>query len=97
MLKRPSAFVPMAMSVIALALVLRYVIASFANYGTVVREPDEGLTAHLWQLLMAGQMPVLLFFAIRWLPCAPRQALFVLGLQTAAISAAIAPVYLFRL
>ena len=30
--------------------------------------PDEGTIAHLWQLLMAGQLPVLAFFAIKWLP-----------------------------
>ena len=33
--------------------------------GGLVREPDEGSIAHLWQLLMAGQLPILAYFAIK--------------------------------
>jgi hypothetical protein len=62
-LRQPSAFIPVAMSVLALAIVLIHI----ALYGPA-READEGATAHLWQLLMVGQIPILLFFAIRWLP-----------------------------
>jgi hypothetical protein len=46
---------------------------------------------------MAGQLPVLVFFAIKWFPRAPRQTLPVLALQTTAILAALAPVYLLHL
>ncbi len=92
MVKRPSAFLPMAMSLTALAIVL----GSVAMYGAV-REPDEGSPAHLWQLLMAGQMPVLAFFAIKWLPRAPRQTLCVLALQAGAALAAMAPVFFLHL
>jgi hypothetical protein len=59
----------------------------------IVRDPDEGTAAHIWQLRMAGQMPVLLFFAVKWLPRAPRQTLFVLGLQVLAVLQAMEPVY----
>lgn len=59
-IKRPSAFLPVAMSLTALALVLGYL----ARYG-VVRETDEGSIAHLWQILMAGQIPIVAFFAIK--------------------------------
>jgi hypothetical protein len=45
---------------------------------------------------MATQMPVLFFFAIKWLPKARRQALRVLALQVAAIVAAAAPVVLLK-
>ena len=86
-IKHPSAFIPLAMSLTALAMVLGYV----ALYG-VVRETDEGTVAHLWQLLMAGQMPVVAFFAIKWLPRAPRPTLYVLGLQAGAVLASMAPV-----
>jgi hypothetical protein len=92
MIKRPSAFLPVAMSLTALTLVLGHV----AMFGAV-READEGTTAHLWQLLMAGQMPVLAFFAIKWLPRAPRQTLYVLALQAGAVLASIAPVLYFNL
>lgn len=92
MLKHPSAFLPMAMSLAGLTLVLGHV----AIYG-VAREADEGTAAHLWQLLMAGQMPVLAFFAVKWLPRAPRPTLYVLGLQAGAALAAMAPVFYFNL
>lgn len=90
--RHPSAFLPLAMSLTALALVLGHV----AMFGAA-READEGATAHLWQLLMAGQMPVLAFFAIKWLPRAPRQTLFVLALQAGAALASMAPVFFLNL
>ena len=91
--RHPSALIPMAMSLIALALVL----GPIAIYGPPVREPDEGAIAHLWQILMAGQMPVLAFFAIKWLPRAPKSTLAVLALQEGAVLAAMAPVFYFNL
>ena len=91
-LKRPSALIPIAMSIVALAIVLGHV----AVVGTA-READEGTAAHLWQLLMAGQLPVIAFFALTWLPQRPREALIVLGLQLLAGLAAAAPVFLLDL
>jgi FtsH-binding integral membrane protein len=88
LLKRPSAFLPLAMSLAALAVVIAHV----ALVGTQ-RQADEGAAAHLWQLLMAAQLPIILFFAARWLPQSPRQALLVLTLQLAAALAAAAPVF----
>jgi hypothetical protein len=64
------------MSLIALALVLGHV----ALFG-VVHEADEGTAAHLWQLLMAVQVPIIAFFAIKYVPQKPKQALLVLALQ----------------
>jgi hypothetical protein len=92
LLKQPSAFLPIAMSLAALALVL----GSIAIFG-VLHEADEGTAAHLFQLLMAGQVPIVAYFALKWLPRAPRQALGVLAMQFAAIIAAFAPVYWFKL
>ena len=89
MIKRPSAFLPVAMSIAALAIVFVHIIVS----GTA-RQADEGTAAHLWQLLMAAQIPIVAFFAIRWLPQSPRSALPVLALQAVAALAALAPVYL---
>ena len=91
-LRQPSAFLPLAMSLIALTLVL----GNVAMFG-VVHEADEGTAAHLWQLLMAGQMPVLAFFAIKWLPRAPRQTLHILALQGGAALASVAPVFFLNL
>ena len=92
MLKQPSAFLPVAMSLAALATVLGHV----AMFG-VAREADEGTAAHIWQLLMAGQVPVVAFFAIKWLPRSPGLAMRVLVLQAVAALAALAPVFFLRL
>jgi len=92
MMKQPSAFLPVAMSFAALATVLAHVL----RVG-VAREADEGTAAHIFQLLMIAQVPIVAFFAITWLPQAPRQALPVLALQAAAALAALAPVFLLNL
>jgi hypothetical protein len=42
-------------------------------------------------------MPVLAFFAIKWLPRAPRQTLYVLALQAGAALASMAPVFFLHL
>jgi hypothetical protein len=88
---RPSAFLPLAMSLAALGLVIGYA----SMYGTA-RQADEGTPAHLFQLLMAAQLPLIGYFAIRWLPEAPRQAAAVLATQSAAIAAAFFPVWYFN-
>jgi hypothetical protein len=96
--RKPSAFLPMAMSLTALAMVGgAYIFSVAKGHGGLVREPDEGAIAHIWQLLMAGQMPVLAFFAIKWLPRAPRQTLWVLALQAGAALASMAPVFFLNL
>src|SRR5271156_3714669 len=91
--RQPSAFLPMAMSLIALALVLGNLGSDLIQNGHILREADEGTTAHLWQLLMVGQLPVLAFFAIKWLPRAPGQTLKVLALQAGAVLANLAVVF----
>jgi hypothetical protein len=90
--KQASALVPLAMSFAALALVL----AHTAMYG-VVREADEGTPAHIFQLLIVAQLPIVAFFAIKWLPRNPRSAMIVLALQAGAALAAIAPVIILKL
>ena len=91
-LRHPSAWIPVAMSVAALALVLGHVFL----YG-VAREADEGATAHTFQLLLAGQMPFVAYFGWRWLPMNPRQGWRVLTVQAVAILAALTPVWYFNL
>jgi hypothetical protein len=59
----------------------------------IAPQTDEGAAAHIWQLLMAGQAPVVAFYAVKWLPRAPRAALQVLAVQIGAALAALAPVY----
>jgi hypothetical protein len=87
--KQPSALLPLAMSATALAMVLG---AVAMNHGPI-HETDEGAVAHLWQILMALQLPALLFFAIRWLRRAPKATLKVMALQAGAVVANLAAVF----
>lgn len=88
LLKRPSAYLPLTMPAAGLALVLVHA----ARYG-IVHEADEGTSAHLFQILMVAQVPIVAFFAITWLPQSPKPALVVLALQAVAGIAAFAAVY----
>ena len=83
----------MLMSMAALALLL----GSLAAGTNAVRESDEGAIAHIWQLLMAGQLPLIAYFAMRWCPRVPRQAVYVLALQLGLAVTAMAPVYFLGL
>jgi hypothetical protein len=76
------------MSFAALALVLGHA----AMFG-IVHEADEGTAAHVFQLLMTAQVPVVAFFAIKWVPRTPRPALQILALQAGAALAAFAAVF----
>jgi len=87
-MKQPSAIVPVLMSLAALMLVLVHAV----RFG-IVHEADEGTSAHLFQLLMLAQVPIVAFFAIKWLPRTPKESLQVLALQTLAAIAAFAGVF----
>ena len=87
LLKRPGGWIPLAMSLAALALVFIHL----AMYGKDP-QPDEGLAAHLFQLLMIGQLPIITFFGLRWFPRYPKDAIRVIALQAVAGIAAFAPV-----
>lgn len=91
LLKRPGAFLPIAMSVLALICVLFYI----AIYGTTAQS-DEGAIAHIWQLLIIMQIPIILYFAAKWLPSSPRQARAILVLQIGALLTAMLPVFLLH-
>ena len=91
MVRRPSAFLPVAMSLAALATIVIFLVV----HGTAA-QADEGAAAHLWQLLMVAQIPIIAFFAIKWVPQSPRQAVPILLLPLCAALAAMLPVFLLR-
>jgi hypothetical protein len=97
MIKRPSAYLPLVMSLTALTVVLIALTPALIAHTPIVRDPDEGSIAHIWQLLMTIQMPIVLFFAIKWLRRAPGQTLRVLALQAGAWLASCAPIYFLHL
>lgn len=92
LVRKPSAIAPIIMSVLALAVVLIAIATT-----DVKRQSDEGAAAHMWQLLMAGQLPVLGWFALRWLTRDLRVALPIVALQILSFGAALLPVWLLRL
>ena len=90
LIRQPTGYLPVAMSVGALAMIVWFV----AVHG-VVHQPDEGAQAHLWQLFVAGQVPLIAYFALRWLPSTTREALVVLAIQAVAlVLLAVAPLWL---
>jgi hypothetical protein len=90
--RMPSAFLPLAMSLTALTVLGGHMLL----FG-IAREADEGAAAHIWQILMAGQIPILAVFVIKWMRRAPKLAAKVLLLQVGAALASLAPVFLLNL
>jgi hypothetical protein len=78
LLRMPSAWLPIVASIAALALIAVYV----AAFG-VVRNEDEGAPARIFQLLMVAQAIAIGYFAVRWVPEAPRPAVAIVALQVA--------------
>ncbi len=62
LIKQPCVWIPLAMSIAAFLLV----IGTVTLFG--VRQGDEGTAAHIFQSLLAGQIPLVACFAITWLP-----------------------------
>jgi hypothetical protein len=89
--RRPSGFLPVVLSSAALLLVVAHV----ATVG-VERQADEGAAAHIWQLLMVAQLPVIGYFGIRWVPAAPKAGMLVLLTQVAFALMAALPVFLLK-
>jgi len=92
MFRKASATIPLVMSAGALITLLVHIISVGAHPSV-----DEGTAAHLFQLLLAGQAPFVAFFALKWLPRMPSEAMLVIAMQAAAAFLALAPVVLFDL
>ena len=88
LLRHPSASFPLAMSIMALTLVLGHA----AIFG-IVHEADEGGPAHIWQILMVAQLPILAYFLFMWLPKHPKDSLLILTLPASTWVAILAAVY----
>ena len=88
LIKQPSAWLPLAMSLAALTLVLGHA----AIFG-IVHEADEGTAAHVWQILMAAQLPIVAYFILKWLPRRTRESLQILALLAGTWLANFAAVY----
>ena len=89
LLKQPSALIPLVMSAAAFAMASVAVALVGLPEGPVTH--DEGAAARIFQFLIVGQAPVVVYFAIKWLPLAPAPALRVLALQIGAAILALSP------
>jgi hypothetical protein len=92
LLRQRSAFLPLAMSIAALGLVVWFV----ASFGVVRGQHDEGAAARIFQFLLVAQIPIVGYFALTWLPQAPRPAAMIFGLQMLVGLAAIGLVVLLE-
>ena len=92
--KKPSAWIPIALSLAMLAFILT--LLGINGVPTEMPE-DEGVGAHLFQLWLVLEAPMIFFFAFKWLPRNPKEATFILILQVIAVLAACFPVYYFQL
>ena len=93
LIKKPSAWIPAALSLAVLAIML----INIVTFGPPVRQADEGTGAHLFQIWLVLEFCLILFFAVTWLPRAPRPALLILALQIVAVLVVCFPVFYFKL
>jgi hypothetical protein len=70
----------------------------FEGYRTgFVRQEDEGVAAHLFQILMPAQGLIILYFAFKYLSRYPKQAGIILILQILLALVVCAPVFFLKL
>ena len=93
LLKQPSAWIPITLSLTWVAFWIFHLVM----LGVPRPEPDEGTAAHLFQLWLVLETLMVAFFAIKWLPQRPQQALPILILQIALVIVVCAPVRIFHL
>jgi hypothetical protein len=92
LIRKPTAWLPLALSLGVAAMLL----TAFLRH-ELVPTPDEDSYAHLFQIAMGAQLPIIGWFAIQWVPQAPKPAALVLALQIAAALAVCSPVYFLGL
>jgi hypothetical protein len=90
--RNASAAIPLGMSAGAFVMVLVHILGAGADPAAA-----EGMAAKLFQLLLAAQAPFVAFFAAKWLPRQPAEAMHVIATQAAAALLALAPVVIFDL
>ncbi|MES2087824.1 MAG: hypothetical protein V4467_02410 [Patescibacteria group bacterium] len=92
LIKKPSAWMPIAFSLTMLA---SFFIVPMLS-GPLVRQADEGTGAHLFQLWLVLEVVMITIFAINWLPKKLKETFVVLVIQVVAVVAACAPVFYFN-
>ncbi|MEZ2389069.1 hypothetical protein AB6813_05870 [bacterium RCC_150] len=91
-IRHPSAWVPVAMSLAILIMIVATLISS-----GVSRQPDEGAAAHIFQIWLVVEVLAIAAFAVQWVPRRPKEALIVLAVQVSCALSACAPIWYFGL
>jgi uncharacterized membrane protein len=91
-INRICAILPVILSLLAFALVL---VAVATGWGTASN--DEGTAAHLFQILIAAQLPIVVAYVVTAEWTWWQKALKPVAMQAAAIALAFAPVGYFHL
>ncbi len=92
-IRKPSAWLPIAISLVVLTSILGYV--AVATFG-VVPEDGSRIFSIYFQWLTLAQVPIIVFFAIKWLSRQPKQAALILVVQIIAAVISLAPIGLFE-
>jgi len=79
LLKYKSAWVPLAMSAAALMEIVIYV--ALNGFKIPPQQADENLPAHIFQLLLVGQIPFIAYFSVINLSKYPKEVVKILILQ----------------
>ena len=90
----PGAWVPLAMSFVALVLLVGYIAFFGMQQSYVV---DEGRTARLFQFLIIGQLPIMAFFVFKYLRKHPKETLQILAIQIFAALCTFGSVFILEL
>ena len=93
-LKLPSAWVPIVLSITMLLIMV--IIFSMSPIPPV-RQADEGVGAHLFQIWLVLEIILIPFFALSWLPQKPKDALVILVIQIAFVFIVCFPIFYFKL
>jgi hypothetical protein len=92
LIKRPSAFVPIIMSLLAMIILLFHNLMTRGE-----RRQGEEIVSGIFEILLVWQLPVIVFFAFKWVPQSFKNGLIVLFLQIAAIAAGFCLIYQFHI
>ena len=92
LLKKPSAWIPVLLSLIMLGILMLYLAKIIPPDPT----GDEGTGAHLFQIWLVLETMMIPIFAIKWLPKMQRQALLTLAIQITLVIIVCAPVFYFK-
>ena len=94
LLNLPSAWLPLVLSFAVILMLIGFLV--FVGKPEIPAQ-DEGVGAHMFQILMGAQLPIVGYFMLRWLPRYPAKGMVVLALVLVGWVLACLPVYLLGL